>query len=197
MILDRDGESAHFGLCGDEGAVGLSGLQGSSATTALGTSLVIVRSAAYRCATSAIERELEIEELRSLVIRYFRYVLSEAMLVAFCNKRHTLQQQMCRLLLMVTDRIASAEIRTTHQIIAALVGTRREAITDMAGRLRNDGVLAYTRGALRIIDRNALLEQTCDCYLRLQDRYTELAGQCAAAGTDAGAGRNVSISRCK
>ena len=174
MVYDRDGESNEFGICGNEGAIGLSGLSGSGADTPLGTSLVIVKTAVYRCAPSVIEKLMDSPELRAIVIRYFRYVLCEAMLVAFCNKHHSLHQQMCRLLLMLTDRAFSTEVRTTHQMMGHLLGSRREGVTEAAGRLGKQNALVRTRGMLRVTDRDAVLQQTCDCYFRLQSRYSAL-----------------------
>jgi CRP-like cAMP-binding protein len=188
-IVDQHGDSAHFGICGNEGAIGLSGLSGEDPTEALGTSLVIVKTAAYRCPAAVIDRELEAPELRWLVIRYFRYVLSESMMTTFCNKHHTLHQQFCRLLLMVSDRTTSNDIRTTHEIVAQLLGSRREGITEAVGRLRKEKVVTHSRGILRIADRNALLQRTCECYFRLHSRYSSLVGSDARERSDSASER--------
>jgi CRP-like cAMP-binding protein len=188
-IVDQNGDSAHFGICGNEGAIGLSGLSGTDPTEALGTSLVVVKTTAYRCPAAVIDRELEAPELRWLVIRYFRYVLSESMMTTFCNKHHTLHQQFCRLLLMLSDRTTSDDIRTTHELVAQLLGSRREGITEAVGRLRKEKVVTHSRGILRIADRNALLQRTCECYFRLHNRYSSLVGSNARERSDSASGR--------
>lgn len=174
MVQDHSGKSNEFGVCGREGAVGLSALSGGTPIRPLTTSLVVVKTAGYRIDARIIEAELQNAELRSIIIRYFRYVLAEAMLTSFCNKYHSLHQQFCRILLLMTDRVPVSEIRTTHQMMSQIVGARREAITQIVGRLHSDKILTLHRGTLRIMDQEGLLTHTCECYERMKERYNSL-----------------------
>ncbi|MGE5526108.1 MAG: Crp/Fnr family transcriptional regulator, partial [Rhodospirillaceae bacterium] len=149
LVLDKNGHAAHFGVCGHEGLIGLSGLSGGDPVEALATVVVLLKTGVYRCPVQIVDAELDAPEVRTMVIRYFRYVLSEAMLTAFCNKHHSLHQQLCRLLLMLSDRTTSSTIHTTQTLLGEVLGSRREGITEATSRLRKENIITHDRGIFR------------------------------------------------
>ncbi len=112
--------------------------------------------------------------LQPLLLRYTQALITQMTQTAVCNRHHAVDQQVCRWLLFALDRLASGEIRMTQERIAHLLGVRREGITEAAGKLQAAGVVEYTRGRIRVLDRAGLEERVCECYAVVRGEYDRL-----------------------
>jgi CRP-like cAMP-binding protein len=102
--------------------------------------------------------------LQRLLLRYTQALITQMTQTAVCNRHHQLEQQLCRWLLLSLDRLASSELVMTQQLIANMLGVRREGVTEAAGRLQADGLISYRRGRINVLDRAKLEERACECY---------------------------------
>jgi CRP-like cAMP-binding protein len=161
-VLDS-GASAEIAVVGNDGAVGVSLFMGGETTT----SRAVVQSAgqAYRLTGARLKREFGLHgELMYVLLRYTQSLLTQMAQTAVCNRHHSVDQQLCRLLLLSLDRLASNEIVMTHELIANMLGVRREGVTDAAGKLQKLGVIRYRRGRITVLDRAGLERLCCECY---------------------------------
>jgi CRP-like cAMP-binding protein len=161
-VLDS-GASAEIAVVGNDGAVGVSLFMGGETTT----SRAVVQSAgqAYRLTGARLKREFGLHgELMYVLLRYTQSLLTQMAQTAVCNRHHSVDQQLCRFLLLSLDRLASNEIVMTHELIANMLGVRREGVTDAAGKLQKLGVIRYRRGRITVLDRAGLERLCCECY---------------------------------
>jgi CRP-like cAMP-binding protein len=161
-VLDN-GASAEIAVVGNDGAVGVSLFMGGETTT----SRAVVQSAgyAYRLAGTRLKREFGLHgDLMYVLLRYTQSLLTQMAQTAVCNRHHSVDQQLCRWLLLSLDRLSANEIVMTHELIANMLGVRREGVTDAAGKLQKLGVIRYRRGRITVLNRAELERLCCECY---------------------------------
>ncbi len=159
----EDGSSAEISVVGNEGVVGIAVFMGGASTT----SRVVVQSAgsAYRLAGAHLNAEFErSSEMRHLLLLYTQALLTQMAQTAVCNRHHTIDQQLARWLLLSLDRLKGNDIWMTQELIANMLGVRREGVTNAATKLQRAGVIKYNRGHIQVLDRARLEELTCECY---------------------------------
>src|SRR5476651_1407705 len=163
LYVLEDGSSAEICVVGNDGMVGVSLFMGGETTT----SRAIVQSSgsAYRLEGTRLTQEFERQgETMHILLRYTQGLITQMAQTAVCNRHHTVDQQLCRWLLLSLDRIQSNELLMTQQLIADMLGVRREGVTEAAGKLQKLGVIRYQRGKITVIDRLALEDAVCECY---------------------------------
>ncbi|MBF0270342.1 MAG: Crp/Fnr family transcriptional regulator [Alphaproteobacteria bacterium] len=159
----EDGSSAEIAVVGNEGIVGISNFMGGKTTP----SRAIVQSAgnAYRLKIQLLKDEFNRSpNFRSLLLRYTQALLTQMAQTAVCNRHHSLDQQLCRWLLLSLDRLPGNELIMTQELIANMLGVRREGVTEAAGKLQKAGLIEYSRGHITVIDRPGLEARACECY---------------------------------
>jgi CRP-like cAMP-binding protein len=173
LCLMEDGDSAEIAVVGNEGIVGVSLFMGGETTP----SQAVVQSAgqAYRLRGSLLKAEFyRGGPMQRLLLRYTQALLTQMAQTAVCNRHHSLDQQLCRWLLLSHDRLPSNELVMTQELIANMLGVRREGVTEAAGRLQRAGLIHYHRGHITILDRAGLEQRTCECYAVVKKEYDRL-----------------------
>jgi CRP-like cAMP-binding protein len=163
LYVMEDGDSAEIAVVGNEGVIGISLFMGGETTP----SRAVVQSAghAYRLPGQALKQEfIRGAAMQHLLLRYTQALLTQMAQTAVCNRHHSLDQQLCRWLLLSLDRLASNELVMTQELIANMLGVRREGVTEAAGKLQQAGLIHYSRGHITVIDRAGLEARTCECY---------------------------------
>jgi CRP-like cAMP-binding protein len=163
LYVMEDGDSAEIAVVGNEGVIGISLFMGGETTP----SRAVVKSAghAYRLPGQALKQEfIRGAAMQHLLLRYTQALLTQMAQTAVCNRHHSLDQQLCRWLLLSLDRLASNELVMTQELIANMLGVRREGVTEAAGKLQQAGLIHYSRGHITVIDRAGLEARTCECY---------------------------------
>lgn len=159
----ENGSSVEVAVVGNEGIVGVSLFMGGETTL----SRAIVQSAghAYRMRGQQIKDEfLRAGPMQHLLLRYTQALLTQMAQTAVCNRHHSLDQQLCRWLLLSFDRLPGTELIMTQELIANMLGVRREGVTEAAGNLQRAGLIEYRRGHIKLLDRRGLEERVCECY---------------------------------
>jgi CRP-like cAMP-binding protein len=163
LYIMLDGSSAEISVVGNEGVVGVSLFMGGESTT----SRAIVQSAgsAHRLPGAWLKEEFHRHgELMAILLRYTQSLLTQMAQTAVCNRHHTIDQQLCRWLLLSLDRLPGNELEMTQELIANMLGVRREGVTEAAGKLQRAGVIDYRRGHITVLDRPGLESLSCECY---------------------------------
>jgi len=163
LYVMENGASAEIAVTGSEGLIGVSLFMGGGSTP----SRAIVQSTghAYRLGAEILKREFDLGgHLQHLLLRYTQALITQMAQTAVCNRHHTVEQQLCRWLLLSLDRLSSDEVRMTQELIANMLGVRREGVTEAAGRLQDAGLIRYQRGQIRVLDRPRLEQRVCECY---------------------------------
>ena len=169
----EDGKSAEFAQMGNEGLVGIFVFMGSQSTSS--KAVVIAKGYAYRMRADAILDEFnQSGSFRRLILRYMQVLMTHASQIAACNRRHSIDQQLSRTLLLNLDRVAGSELSFTHELIAKTMGVRREGISEAAKRLQRAGMIDYSRGSIQVLDRAGLGRTTCECYSIIKHEYDRL-----------------------
>jgi CRP-like cAMP-binding protein len=180
LYMMADGASAEIAVVGNEGIIGVSLFMGGETTP----SRAVVQSAgyAYRLPGKLLKEEFTRGgAMQHLLLRYTQALLTQMAQTAVCNRHHSLDQQLCRWLLLSLDRLSGNELVMTQELIANMLGVRREGVTEAAGNLQSAGLIKYSRGHITVLDRGGLEGRTCECYAvvkkefdRLLPRETEL-----------------------
>src|SRR5471032_959072 len=163
LYVMESGASAEIAITGNEGLVGISLFMGGESTP----SRAVVQSAGngYRLKASILKREFALGgHLQHLALRYTQALITQMSQTAVCNRHHSVDQQLCRWLLLSLDRLQSNELIMTQELIANMLGVRREGINDAAGKLQKLGVITYSRGTITVLDRDRLEHLSCECY---------------------------------
>jgi CRP-like cAMP-binding protein len=163
LYVMADGASAEIAVVGNEGIVGVSLFMGGETTP----SRAVVQSAghAYRLKGQVLKAEFNRSgELQHLLLRYTQALLTQMAQTAVCNRHHSLDQQLCRWLLLSIDRLSSNKLVMTQELIANMLGVRREGVTEAAGNLQKAGLIEYHRGHITVLDRPGLEARACECY---------------------------------
>jgi CRP-like cAMP-binding protein len=163
LYVMEDGASTEIALVGNEGIVGVSLFLGGETTT----SRAVVQSAghAYRLKGQLLKDAfVRAGAMQRLLLRYTQALLTQMAQTAVCNRHHTVDQQLCRWLLLSMDRLPSNELTMTQGLIANMLGVRREGVTEAAGKLQRMGLIRYRRGKINVVDRPGLEARVCECY---------------------------------
>ncbi len=163
LYVLADGASAEISVVGNEGLIGIALFMGGESTP----SRAIVQSAgfAYRLEGQLLKNEFHRNgEVQVLLLRYTQALITQMAQTAVCNRHHSVDQQLCRWLLLSLDRLASNQLVMTQELIANMLGVRREGVTEAAGKLDKLGVIHYARGRITVLDRPKLEELCCECY---------------------------------
>ncbi len=159
----ESGESAETAGVGNEGVVGISLFMGGDTTSS--SAVVQISGHAYRLEGHVVKREFNrAGSMQQLLLRYTQALMTQMTQTAACNRHHTVEQQLCRWLLLNLDRIPSRELIMTQELVANMLGVRREGITQAAGNLQQAGLIRYRRGHIAVLDRSGLEARACECY---------------------------------
>ncbi len=173
LYVMEDGSSAEIAVVGNEGIVGISLFMGGASTP----SRAVVQSAGQGLRLNASLLMAEFDQggpVLHLLLRYTQALITQMAQTAVCNRHHTLDQQLCRWLLLSLDRLQSDELVMTQELIANMLGVRREGVTEAAGRLQQAGLIRYARGHITVLDRHALEARCCECYAVVRKEYDRL-----------------------
>jgi CRP-like cAMP-binding protein len=173
LYLMEDGSSAEIAVTGNDGLVGIALFMGGESTPSRG----IVQSAgnSYRIKAAALKKEFEQGgALQHLALRYTQALITQMAQTAVCNRHHSVEQQLCRWLLLSLDRLPSNELAMTQELIANMLGVRREGVTEAAGNLQKAGLITYRRGHITVLNRPRLEKHVCECYAVVKKEYDRL-----------------------
>jgi len=176
LNIMENGAQAEIAIVGHEGIVGISLFMGGETTC----SYAVVQSAGigYRLAGNLLKKEFFLAgEMQRLLLRYTQALLTQMAQTAVCNRHHTLDQQLCRWLLLSLDRLPSNQLIMTQELIANMLGVRREGVTEAAGKLQAAGLIEYTRGKISVLDRPGLEDRVCECYKVVKSESERLLAQ--------------------
>ena len=173
LYVLADGATAEIAVAGHEGLVGIALFMGGETTP----SRAIVQSAGegYRLRASVLKREFERGgALQQLLLRYTQALITQMAQTAVCNRHHSVDQQLCRWLLLSLDRLPDNRLVMTQELIANMLGVRREGVTWAAGELQDAGLIKYRRGRITVLDRKRLEKRVCECYSVVKREYDRL-----------------------
>jgi CRP-like cAMP-binding protein len=169
----EDGASGEIAVVGNEGILGIALFMGGETTP----SRAVVQSAghAYRLKAHILKQEFDrAGPLLHLLLRYTQALITQMAQTAVCNRHHTVEQQLCRWLLRSLDRLPTSELAMTQELIANMIGVRREGITEAAGNLQRAGLIRYSRGHIEVLDRPKLERKVCECYAVVKKEFDRL-----------------------
>lgn len=173
LYMMENGSSAEMGVAGNDGLVGIALFMGGDTVP----NRAIVQSAgeALRMKTKVLQDEFARGgTFQRLLLRYTQALMTQMSQTAVCNRLHTVEQQLCRWLLLSRDRLNTDELVMTQELIANMLGVRREGVTHAAQRLQEDGLISYVRGRIQILDRPGLELAVCECYRVVKEEYDRL-----------------------
>ena len=176
LYVLEDGDSAEIAVTGHEGLVGIALFMGGETTP----SRALVQSAGegYRLKASVLKKEFERGgALQHLLLRFTQALITQMTQTAVCNRHHSVDQQLCRWLLLSLDRLPGNELVMTQEMIANMLGVRREGVTEAAGKLQSEGLITYSRGHITVLDRPHLEARVCECYAVVKREYDRLLPQ--------------------
>ena len=171
----ENGSSAEMGLTGNDGVVGIALFMGGGTMP----NRAVVQSAgdAIRLKAKVMQNEFALGgKFQHLLLRYTQALITQISQTAVCNRLHSVEQQLCRWLLLSHDRLNSDELIMTQELIADMLGVRREGVTVAAGHLQDAGAISYVRGRIQILNRQKLEETVCECYQVVKDEFLRLLG---------------------
>jgi CRP-like cAMP-binding protein len=173
LYVMESGASAEIAITGNEGVVGISLFMGGESTPSRG--VVQSEGYGYRLGASVMRREFALGgSLQHLALRYTQALLTQMAQTAVCNRHHALDQQLCRWLLLSLDRLQGNELLMTQELIANMLGVRREGVTEAAGKLQAEGLIHYRRGKITVLDREKLEQRVCECYAVVKREFDRL-----------------------
>jgi CRP-like cAMP-binding protein len=173
LYVMEDGASAEIAIVGNEGILGISLFMGGETTP----SRAVVQSAGYgyRLRAQLLKDEFgRFGPFLRLLLRYTQALITQMAQTAVCNRHHSVDQQLCRWLLLSLDRLASRELSMTQELIANMLGVRREGVTEAAGKLQDAGLIHYRRGRITVLDRPRLEARSCECYQVVKTEFDRL-----------------------
>lgn len=173
LYVMEDGASAEIAIVGNEGILGISLFMGGETTP----SRAVVQSAGfgYRLKAQRLKNEFaRFGPFLHLLLRYTQALITQMAQTAVCNRHHSVDQQLCRWLLLSLDRLASSELTMTQELIANMLGVRREGVTEAARKLQAAGLIAYRRGRISVLDRRRLEARACECYQVVKTEFDRL-----------------------
>ena len=168
-----NGASAEIAGVGNEGVLGISLFMGGNTTPSRAT--VYTGGYGYRLKARLMMEEFNRAGLMMrLMLRYTQALITQMSQTAVCNRHHSVEQQLCRWLLLTLDRLPSNELTMTQELIATMLGVRREGITETAGNLQRAGLISYRRGHISLLDRSGLESRVCECYAVVKNEFNRL-----------------------
>jgi CRP-like cAMP-binding protein len=173
LYVMQDGASAEIAVIGNEGLVGISSFMGGDSTP----SRAVVQSAGqgFRMKAEILKREFaQSVPVLHVLLRFTQALLTQMAQTAVCNRHHSVDQQLCRWLLLSLDRLQGEELAMTQELIANMLGVRREGVTESALKLQKAGIIRYSRGHITVLDRAGLEKRTCECYAVVKKEYDRL-----------------------
>lgn len=173
LYVLENGASAEISVVGNEGIVGIALFMGGETT--LNRAIVQSAGQAYRMKGQVLLQEFNRGgSLQHLLMRYTMALLAQMSQTAVCNRHHSVDQQLCRWLLLSLDRLSSNELNMTQELIADMLGVRREGVTEAAGKLQTAGLIKYSRGRITVLDRTGLEMRVCECYEVVRKEFSRL-----------------------
>ena len=178
LYFTKNGASTEISVIGNEGLIGIALFMGGGTMTH--RAMVVSEGYAYRIRVHRVLQEFNrfggrrSGALHHLLLRYAQALITEMSQTTVCNRHHSVEQQLCRWLLLSLDRLPGNEITMTQELIATMLGVRRESITDAAWKLQQAGVINYQRGHITVLDRLRLEAQVCECYQVVKDEFGRL-----------------------
>lgn len=173
LYVLEDGASAEIAVVGNEGILGISLFMGGETTP----SRAVVQSAGYgyRLKSQFLKEEFNrAGPMMRLLLRYTQALITQMTQTAVCNRHHSVEQQLCRWLLLSLDRLSNDELHMTQELIADMLGVRREGVTEAAGKLQRAGLIEYRRGHIKVMDRPGLERRVCECYQVVKTEFDRL-----------------------
>ncbi|MEO7115429.1 MAG: Crp/Fnr family transcriptional regulator [Caldimonas sp.] len=172
LYVMENGASAEIAVVGNDGLVGISLFMGGGSTP----SRAVVQSAGqgFRLTSRVIKEEFNRAPVLHLLLRYTQALITQMAQTAVCNRHHSLDQQLCRWLLLSLDRLQGSELVMTQELISNMLGVRREGVTEAALKLQEAGMIRYVRGRITVLDRSGLEKRTCECYQVVKTEYDRL-----------------------
>lgn len=173
LYVLEDGDSAEIAVVGNEGVVGISQFMGGGSTP----SRAVVQSAGhgYRLPSHILKADFERSPtIMRILLRYTQALITQMAQTAVCNRHHSVDQQLCRWLLLSLDRLPGNKLVMTQELIANMLGVRREGVTEAALKLQRAELISYARGHIQVLDRPGLEERTCECYAVVKKEYDRL-----------------------
>ena len=171
----ENGTSAEMGLTGNDGVVGIALFMGGG--TMPNRAVVQSAGGALRMKAKVLQDEFALGgRFQQLLLRYTQALITQISQTAVCNRLHSVEQQLCRWLLLSHDRVQADELIMTQELIADMLGVRREGVTVAAGHLQDIGAISYVRGRIQILNRQRLEEAVCECYRVVKDEFDRLLG---------------------
>ena len=169
----ESGASAETAGVGNEGVIGISLFMGGGTTPS--SAVVQTAGHAYRLEARLLKQEFDRGGLmQQLMLRYTQALITQMSQTAACNRHHSVEQQLCRWLLLTLDRVPSRELIMTQELVASMLGVRREGITEVAGKLQHAGVIRYRRGHISVLERAGLEARACECYAVVRKELNRL-----------------------
>jgi hypothetical protein len=169
----HSGASAESAGVGNEGVVGIALFMGGNTTSS--SAVVQIAGHAYRLDARLLKEEFDRAGwMQKLLLRYTQALITQMSQTAACNRHHTVEQQLCRWLLLTIDRVPSHEVIMTQELIASMLGVRREGIVEAAGRLQRAGFISYRRGHISVLERSGLETRACECYAVVKTELSRL-----------------------
>ena len=176
LYIMENGATAEIGIAGNNGLVGYAAFMGGRSTSSRAIVQVAGESLRIRSADmKAIFSGGGV--LQTILLRYVQSLITQISQTAVCNRLHSLEQQLCRWLLINHDQLQTDRLVMTHDLIANMLGVRREGVSVSAGNLQRAGVIKYSRGVIEILDRELLKQHACECYQVVMDEYDRLLGE--------------------
>jgi CRP-like cAMP-binding protein len=176
LYIMQNGNTAEIGIAGNNGLVGVALFMGGDTTA----NRAVVQSAGKAVRMRSEDLRAEFKRggvFQDLLLRYTQSLMTQISQTAVCNRLHTVEQQLCRWLLINHDQLPADKLVMTHDLVANMLGVRREGVTIAAGHLQNKGLITYARGTVHIADRKGLENACCECYQVVSDEYDRLLGQ--------------------
>jgi CRP-like cAMP-binding protein len=176
LYVMTNGMPAEIAIIGNDGVIGIALFMGGTTTT----NRAVVQSAgsAYQLAGNLLKEEFDRHgEMQHLLLRFTQALITQMAQTAVCNRHHSIEQQLCRWLLLSLDRLASNELTMTQKLIADMLGVRRQGVTEAAGRLQELGVISYNHGQITVLDRLQLEKLCCECYAVVRKETNRLLTQ--------------------
>ena len=175
LYLMEDGATAEIAVVGREGAIGVALFMGGETTP--GRAVVQSAGRAYRLTGKRLKLEFNRHgQMLQVLLRYTQSLITQMAQTAVCNRHHSLDQQLCRWLLLSLDRLEGNELKMTQELIAGMWGVRREGVTEAAGKLQKAGAIRYSRGKITVLDRPQLERLSCECYAVVKEEANRLLG---------------------
>lgn len=173
LYIMKNGASAEIAVAGNEGLVGISLFMGGGSSP--NRAVVQSKGSGYRLKARILKAEFAMGgHLQQLTLRYTQALITQMSQTAVCNRHHTVDQQLARWLLLSLDRLPGNEILMTQELIANMLGVRREGVTEAAGKLQAEGLIEYRRGRITVLDREGMEQRVCECYGVVKKEYDRL-----------------------